>query len=122
MNYLLKILENVKDVTGIDLLTNKSRNRETVDARKIYCYLAKDLNIYSLKEIGQPIGVDHSTIIYHVRECKNLIEIDKAFKSKFEKCELLSPKIDKAHHLKEKYLYHFGKAQDYKKRIKELKL
>ena len=125
MKPLHEIITIIKDVTGVDLIENKSRKREVVDARKIYCHLAKQLNIYSLKEIGEPLGLEHATVIYHIKECNNLIKTDPMFYQTSDKieqeCRIILSKLNQLEILKKKHLYHVAKANILSDKIKNWK-
>ena len=73
-------------VTIEDLRGNK-RNREIVEARQIFCKLAKIRTKYSLTKIGSAIKRDHATVLHSVRTCNNLIETNLNFKNKYNDCE-----------------------------------
>jgi chromosomal replication initiation ATPase DnaA len=63
---LKRILKAVSEVTLIseeDILS-KSRLKETVLARHLYCYFACEKTRYSLKSIGTLINRDHASVIH----------------------------------------------------------
>lgn len=73
----LILREIVSEVTGIkwSLLISKTRAREVVEARQLYCVFAKMFLNYSLKTIGESVGGrDHTTIIHARKTIKDLIE------------------------------------------------
>ena len=79
------ILDYVCLETGIyknDILSDK-QPRNIVEARQIYCYLAKKTTEYSLTDIGRFIKKDHATVIYSIRTVDNLLEKDKIFKNTY---------------------------------------
>jgi len=51
--------------------------REVVVARQCFCYFAKLFTSYSLESIGQFIDRDHSTVIYSIKQIKNLMKFNK---------------------------------------------
>jgi hypothetical protein len=66
----------------IELFT-KSRKREVVELRMIFCFIARQMN-YTYKTIGQHLGDrDHTTIIHNVMTFKNLIDTDDTFTEKY---------------------------------------
>ena len=69
---LLGIVSAVTRLSISDLLS-KSRKREIIEAREIYCDYARSLGL-SLLQIGRVIYKHHSTVIYLARQCN----IDKA--------------------------------------------
>lgn len=64
-------------------LKSKSRYRELVELRNIFCFLARTMG-YSLNTIGDSLGKrDHTTIIHNVSCFKNLIETSDPFRQKY---------------------------------------
>lgn len=85
----LSVLKNCFDpflpeVAGFTLnLESRSRSRELVELRSIYCYLAREMR-YSLSTIGKSIGNrDHTTVINSVTNFNNWIETDENFRQKY---------------------------------------
>jgi len=125
MKPLHEIINIIKEVTGVDIIKNTSRKREVTDARKIYFHLAKQLNIYSLEEIGEPLGYNHASVLYNCKECENLIQTDPSFYKTSERikteCIRILSKLNRIEFLRKKYLHHKVKADAYSKRIQKLK-
>lgn len=66
----------------------KTRKRDVVQVRQISMYLAKKHTDISTSKIGQLIGNrDHATVLHACKIIKDLIEVDKSFKSKIEDIE-----------------------------------
>jgi hypothetical protein len=64
-------------------LDSKLRNREIVELRCIFCYLARTMK-YNLNDIGRFLGNrDHTTIIYNVNTFNNLVETNEVFRAKY---------------------------------------
>ena len=86
---LFVILSNVSQCCMVTLeqLRSKTRKREIVEARQIYCKLAKKRTKYTLEQIGSAINKDHATVLHSVRTCNNLIETNINFKNKFNDCK-----------------------------------
>jgi hypothetical protein len=64
-------------------LDSKSRKRELVELRMMFCYIARTMN-YKLTTIGDFIGGrDHTTIIHNVTTFLNLIETSELFRFQF---------------------------------------
>lgn len=63
-------------------LTCKSRKREVVELRMIFCYMARMMR-YTLGTIGEFLNRDHTTIIHNVSTFLNLMETDDGFKSRY---------------------------------------
>lgn len=57
-----------------DKARGKSRDRDRVWARQLYCYFARKFTKLSLKAIGNVIGRDHTTVIHCISTASNVIE------------------------------------------------
>ncbi|MDD3738123.1 MAG: chromosomal replication initiator protein DnaA [Lentimicrobiaceae bacterium] len=65
----------------VEIINNKSRKRNIVQARQLAMYFAKKYTQYSLAVIGKHCGnKDHATVLHACKTVKNLIETDKQFK------------------------------------------
>jgi hypothetical protein len=65
-------------------LPSKSRKREVVELRMMFCFLARSMK-YKLSTIGERLGArDHTTVIHNVSTFLNLIETDEQFRTKFQ--------------------------------------
>ena len=70
------------------VIHTKSRKREIVQIRQIAMYLAKKHTEISASKIGMLIGNrDHATLLHACKTVKDLIEINKSFKSDIEEIE-----------------------------------
>jgi hypothetical protein len=89
-NFLNTIKTYTEEILGIDDLLIKSRKRHIVDARKIYCKLARINTTCSFEQIAKVIGKDHATVIYNIRKAETHIEQDVMFRTKYHQvlCEL----------------------------------
>ena len=94
LNYLKRtysldlISDAVCKVTKIqpEQLGQKHRHRHISEARKMYCYFAKQKMSLSLTEIGDSIGGrDHTTVIHNIEKFKDLYEVEPQFKRKADK-------------------------------------
>ena len=63
-------------------LSEKTRRRDIVHFRFLYYYLAYNHSSggYSLDALGQTLGFDHATVLYGIKQYKNLYEFDKRFR------------------------------------------
>ena len=86
---LFVILSTVSQCCMVTLeqLRSKTRKRGIVEARQIYCKLAKKRTKYTLEQIGSAINKDHATVLHSVRTCNNLIETNINFKNKYNDCK-----------------------------------
>ena len=70
------------------VIHTKTRKREIVQVRQIAMFLAKKHTDNSASKIGQLIGKrDHATVLHACKTVKDLIEVDKAFKTEIEEIE-----------------------------------
>ncbi len=67
----------------------KTRKREVVQVRQVAMYLANKYTNISSSKIGQLIGSkDHATVLHAFKTVKNLLEVDKTFKTEVEEIEM----------------------------------
>lgn len=81
----LEILNIVSETCGVtaDQVISEIRDREVVDARKIFSAIMKKKKKYALIKIGKIIGDrDHTTIRHQVIEYDSLYKLEDAFKYK----------------------------------------
>ena len=57
------IKEIISEVYGVDL-TKKTRDRRFVEARQAFCYFCRNYTRMGVVEIGNEIGLKHSTVSY----------------------------------------------------------
>jgi hypothetical protein len=69
--------------------TSSSRRRELVDARMVYCSVARKCGDFTLKQIGQSINRDHATALHAIRNYDVLSEMDKDLVNKYNKTVVL---------------------------------
>lgn len=76
------IQDAIYQVTNIEpkVLGQKHRHKHISEARKMYCYFVKQKMNLSLKQIGDTIGRDHTTIIHNIQVFKDLYRYDEAFR------------------------------------------
>jgi len=79
---LVSILRGISSITGIpeSEIIGRNRVQELVDARRIYCHLARKHTDKTLYSIGRLIKRDHSTVLYYDNTAQNLIKTDKDFR------------------------------------------
>ncbi len=84
------ILNEVCGVMGVDIedVCGKSRKDFVVNARRIYCHTARKHTKESFERIGQVVGVDHATAIYHNNKVKDYQETTKGGFFEFERRHL----------------------------------
>jgi chromosomal replication initiation ATPase DnaA len=76
-----KIIKAIEKFSGIQIENNRSRKRNVVEAKLLFSKLMRDEG-YTYQYIGDCIGLDHATVLYH---CKNYVYVKRASK---DLCEL----------------------------------
>ena len=64
-------------------LNVRSRERNIVDARKIYFGLSREFTKSSLSLIGRSMDRDHATALHNIRSCNDLRKTDPEFNEKY---------------------------------------
>lgn len=71
-----------------ELLQEKTRKREVVQARQLAMYFSKNYTKASLSYIGNQIGKkDHATVLYACKAVADLMETDRKFKIQVEEIQ-----------------------------------
>ncbi|MBQ8787118.1 MAG: chromosomal replication initiator protein DnaA [Oscillospiraceae bacterium] len=84
---LERILNEVGNVYGVSAedIISKKRSAQISIARKVSCYVLKEVTDMSYKSIGMELGArDHSTIIYYCSDIEKLITKDSHAKEMIE--------------------------------------
>ena len=81
---ILEIISQECDVLLSDILT-RSRKKEVVNARFIFCAVMKRHFTYSLKRIGAIVHRDHTSVIHALTEFDNRYKNEDIFKSTVNK-------------------------------------
>jgi hypothetical protein len=102
MEITKRLLEVITENTGIDV-TVKTRKRETIEMRSLYCSVLKDLEPNkTLKAIGESLNLDHSTIVHSL--------------SKYEMYERFSPDLKT---MRKRIISNFKEVEEESKEIKK---
>ncbi len=76
-------------------ITGKTRKREIVDARHVFCYLVnKYISKKTLSVVGAHINRDHASVIHGIKKTNNLMVYNGLFRKKVETCCLLIEGFD----------------------------
>ncbi len=67
---------------NLDVLETRSRKRDLVDLRSMFCYIAVSMN-FTLVSIARFINRDHTTIIHLKRKAEDLLKVDPAYRSRY---------------------------------------
>ena len=83
------ILQLVCEVLEVEPTEVKSlfRKRQLVDARRIYCVIARKFLALPLSTIGQFIKRDHSSVLHYHRQHDSLMTADKTYEHFYNLCE-----------------------------------
>ena len=74
--------------TDLNLLSDKTRRREIVQARQVAMYCCKKMTTQPLKTIGLRFGGrDHSTVIHACRAVENRLDVEPGFKHELERIQ-----------------------------------
>ena len=66
----------------------KSRLREVVDSKKIFCLIAfYEVKGFRYVQVGKFLNMNHATIVHHVKSAKDLLNYDPYFKEKYKLIE-----------------------------------
>lgn len=71
---LKELIQVINNKYKVDILET-TRAREVVYARKVYCYIARQLR-YKLQEIGRHINIKHDVVIYHIKTINRIYNHD----------------------------------------------
>ena len=82
---LKSIIAIVTRVTGLDI-RDKIRTRDYVNARTIYCYMARRFTSCTFKEIGMIIRRNHATILHLNKHYSGIYKTDTDFRNLADRC------------------------------------
>ena len=80
------ILKKVSDwsKTPVEVITMKTRERDTIELRQIAMYLSRRITKLSYKTIGLQIGnKNHATVMHACKTVSNLIETNREYLEKY---------------------------------------
>lgn len=86
LKYILDVVCEVFLVNTTDIIS-QNRKREISDARKSFFGIAVEMyrNKYTLQEIGLFIRRDHSTVLHNQKVVRDLCQVDRPFREKYQK-------------------------------------
>ena len=79
---LEKLRSRVLKVTGVDVVTEKRRFREIVNAKKIFSTIARQKYI-TYHQLGEFLGVTHASCINHAKDFEYLCKYDPQVKNNY---------------------------------------
>ena len=80
------ILKKISDwsETPVEIITMKTRERDTIELRQIAMYLSRRITKLSYKTIGLQIGnKNHATVMHACKTVSNLIETNREYLEKY---------------------------------------
>ena len=72
---LNKLKNEINKTFNVDI-TNPSRKRNIAYAKKVYCYISRQLE-YNLQEIGDTINLSHDNVYYHTQTIERIYDKEK---------------------------------------------
>ena len=76
---ILEIIANECGITVSQIL-DKTRKKEVINGRFIFCGIMNDYFNYTLKRIGDVVGRDHTTVIHAIKKFKDRIRNEDYFR------------------------------------------
>jgi chromosomal replication initiator protein len=78
-----EILEIIAEECSIKVsdIVDKTRKREVVNGRFIFCGIMKEYFGYSLTKIGEFIGRDHTTVIHSIEKYRDRYQTEEHYRS-----------------------------------------
>jgi chromosomal replication initiator protein len=71
-----------------DEIKSKSRRQPIPLAKSIVCYLSKEN--YTTSKIGDALGIDHSTVVYHQQKISGMCQVYPKFAREIETIKINS--------------------------------
>lgn len=89
-NELNEILECVSKTTNVPLvdIVGKKRNQPISDARRLFVKVVTEKIKHdglTLRQVGELVGLDHSTVIYYKKTAQDLIDSDRRFRRLYDR-------------------------------------
>lgn len=84
---LEEILKSVSETSGVSVedILSRTRKLEIVDARHIFCGIARDHHQYTLKTIGNFLNRDHTTAMHAVKNFHNRSNLEEGYQELVDK-------------------------------------
>lgn len=73
------VAKAASDITGVheaDILS-RCRRESAVAPRRVACYVIRQVTGASYKAIGKALGLDHTTVLHHVRQVEIRMQFDE---------------------------------------------
>jgi hypothetical protein len=80
-----RLISIVSSIAGVDIL-EKTRRRPVVEARGVFYKIYKDIEGWSLADIGALFGKDHATVMHGISTIEDLMSNDESLKTMYDRC------------------------------------
>jgi hypothetical protein len=77
------VIKSVEETTGLNDITQHTRKREYVDARRIAYLILRKMYGTPYYQIAKLFNRNHATVIYGVNSAQNLIDTDPGFREMY---------------------------------------
>jgi chromosomal replication initiation ATPase DnaA len=77
------VIQTVEQATGLNDITQHTRKREYVDARRIAYLIMRKLYGTPYYQIAKLFNRNHATVIYGVSTAQNLMDTDASFRENY---------------------------------------
>lgn len=115
---MMRAIECELNVTE-EQLKSKSRKRDIVEARVIFCVMLKNMDKkITLTKLGSYIMKDHSTVVHYFGLHDKLLETDKAYSKKHNQIVKLVLEDTDIEHLINMKIWHEKQVEEIKRKIK----
>tara|TARA_R100001463_G_scaffold62012_3_gene114886 strand:+ start:280 stop:873 length:594 start_codon:yes stop_codon:yes gene_type:complete len=91
--YLKLLKKQVENVCCIEDITIRSRKRHFVDARKMFCHIARRKTKLTYGVIGDMVKIDHATVIHSIKKADLHLEMDVNFLNAYNEIESKMPQV-----------------------------
>jgi chromosomal replication initiation ATPase DnaA len=119
-NTLIELQLLVEDAFGVSL-KEKKRNREYVDARIAFGYLARKKLKYTYKKIGEFLNKDHSNIIHYNKVFEGVFKSDNIFRDNFLKINIEDIIENDFYKISKKIEYHKKRIELLNEKLNKIK-
>jgi hypothetical protein len=95
LDCILEVVLGATQVTG-DEFFSPAKQHDIVVARMLFICVCRELLWHRLKLIGAFLNRHHSTVIHNYKKAQDLCQVDKHFRSNYQRCmDLAADKLTK---------------------------
>jgi hypothetical protein len=88
-----RLIGIVSSVTGVDIMRN-TRIREFVEGRSIFYHIYRNMEGWTLSDIGALFDKDHATVLHGIKTIEIFMEQEPRLKSLYDRCLNLYKGLD----------------------------